>query len=163
MKAFIATLFFCLFITSANAQDDMNRFPGWHKGWIGGAETAHRKGHTARFLSDATKAAVTPVRRMGEVVIHGVRPSGCPARAWCGCWLGRHMGIADRGLWLARNWARIGSATSISTGAIVVWRHHVGRITAVEGGKVKVLSGNDGGRVRERWRSVAGAIAFRRI
>jgi hypothetical protein len=48
-------------------------------------------------------------------------------------------------------------------GAIVVWRHHVGIITGRHGNQWVVKSGNDGRRVRERPRSVAGAIAFRRV
>jgi hypothetical protein len=83
-------------------------------------------------------------------------------RAWCGWWLGQHLGMPLRELWLARNWARVGSsAGGPRIGAIVVWRHHVGIITGRQGNKWVVKSGNDGGRVRERARSVAGAIAFR--
>lgn len=89
------------------------------------------------------------------------RRAGRP-RAWCGWWLGQHLGIARRDLWLARNWATVGSsAGGPRVGAIVVWRHHVGIITGQQGGQWIVKSGNDGGRVRERPRSVAGAIAFR--
>jgi hypothetical protein len=44
-------------------------------------------------------------------------------------------------------------------GAVVVWRHHVGIITGrAANGHWIVKSGNDGGRVRERARSVAGAV-----
>lgn len=90
------------------------------------------------------------------------RPSGCPARAWCGCWLAKHLGLSDRSLWLARRWATIGSnAGGPQVGAIVVWRHHVGKITAVDGHRIRVLSGNDGGAVRDRWRTTAGVIAYR--
>lgn len=90
------------------------------------------------------------------------RPSHCPARKWCGCFLASHLGKNDRSLWLARNWAGVGSsAGGPAVGAIVVWRHHVGVITGGTDGAWVVLSGNDGRRVRERVRSVAGAIAFR--
>jgi len=90
------------------------------------------------------------------------RPYGCPARAWCGCFLSNHLGIHSRGLWLARNWARVGHPTRPVAGAIVVWRHHVGIIKQITArGKAIVLSGNDGRRVRERERSISGAIAFR--
>jgi hypothetical protein len=92
----------------------------------------------------------------------GGRPANCPARAWCGCWLASHMGISDRSLWLASNWARVGhSAGGPQVGAIVVWRHHVGKIKAVDGGRILVLSGNDGRAVRERWRTTAGVVAYR--
>lgn len=94
----------------------------------------------------------------------GGRPAGCPARAWCGCWLGHHLGMPRRDLWVARNWAHVGQpAGGPRVGAIVVWPHHVGRITAVSGNRIRVLSGNDGRAVRDRWRSVRGVIAFRRV
>jgi hypothetical protein len=47
---------------------------------------------------------------------------------------------------------------------VVVWPHHVGVITGkTSEGHWVVHSGNDGGAVRTRARSVAGAIAFRRV
>jgi hypothetical protein len=100
------------------------------------------------------------VARAGTVILGG-RPAGCPARSWCGCWLASHLGMRDRSLWLARNWAHVGSSSGPRPGAIVVWRHHVGKITAVNGHRIRVLSGNDGRRVRERWRTTAGVIAYR--
>jgi hypothetical protein len=85
-------------------------------------------------------------------------------RAWCGWWLGNHLGMNNRSLWLARNWASVGrSAGGPRVGAVVVWRHHVGIITGRTGSKWVVKSGNDGHAVRERPRSIAGAIAFRAV
>lgn len=85
-------------------------------------------------------------------------------RAWCGWWLGQHLGMHARNLWLARNWAGIGrSAGGPRVGAVVVWRHHVGIITGQRGGQWIVKSGNDGNAVRERARSIGGAIAFRML
>lgn len=111
-----------------------------------------------------------PLREPGSVsplsFIAG-RPAGCPGRAWCGCWLAHHLGISDRSLWLARNWARIGRPVSAQPGAIVVFARgrggHVGKVTAVADGKIKVLSGNDGRRVRERWRPARGVLAYRML
>jgi len=60
---------------------------------------------------------------------------------------------------LARNWARWGSPSGPRVGAVVVWPHHFGLITGqTASGEWIVRSGNDGGRVRERPRSVAGAV-----
>jgi hypothetical protein len=60
---------------------------------------------------------------------------------------------------VAWNWRHWGSPSGPQVGAVVVWRHHVGEITGqTAGGQWIVRSGNDGGRVRERPRSVAGAI-----
>lgn len=101
-----------------------------------------------------------PVGMTREVrrAIHG-RP-----RAWCGWWLGQHLGMTARHLWLARNWAAVGArAGGPQVGAIVVWPHHVGIITGHSARGWIVKSGNDGRQVRERPRSVAGAVAFRRI
>jgi hypothetical protein len=60
---------------------------------------------------------------------------------------------------LAGNWKSWGSPTAPRVGAVVVWNHHVGLITGqTADGQWIVKSGNDGGRVRERPRSVKGAV-----
>lgn len=91
-------------------------------------------------------------------VVNWIKP-----RAWCGWWMRRHLGVANSAGNLARWWAGLRRpAHGPHVGAIVVWRHHVGRITGrTADGRWIVKSGNDGHRVRERPRSVAGAIAFR--
>ena len=79
--------------------------------------------------------------------------------AWCGWYMRtRHGGSADYNL--AWNWSRRGSGLSgPQVGAIVVWPHHVGEITGqTSDGKWIVLSGNDSGQVKERARSVSGAV-----
>ena len=84
-------------------------------------------------------------------------------RAWCGWYMRQQVG-SDPGPQynLARSWAHYGSsAGGPSVGAIVVWRHHVGKIVGQENGQWIVQSGNDGHAVRARPRSLAGAIAFR--
>jgi hypothetical protein len=89
---------------------------------------------------------------------HAGRP-----RAWCG-WFMRSQVGSDPGpsYNLARSWAHYGSnAGGPHVGAIVVWRHHVGKIVGHENGQWIVQSGNDGHAVRTRPRSLAGAIAFR--
>ena len=93
---------------------------------------------------------------------HGARP-----RAWCGWWLGRHLGMSSRSLWRALEWRHVGRAAhGPAIGVVVIWsrgkgRGHVGIITGkTERGWV-VKSGNDGNAVRERVRSVSTAIAFR--
>jgi hypothetical protein len=83
-------------------------------------------------------------------------------REWCGWEMRRELGVADRSYNLARNWAHYGvAAGGPQDGAIVVWSHHVGRIVGQCSGGWIVHSGNDGGGVRDRCRSVRGAIAFR--
>ncbi len=59
---------------------------------------------------------------------------------------------------VAWNWRKYGTPSGPQVGAVVIWRHHVGMITGrTEKGRWIVKSGNDGGRVRERPRSVRGA------
>lgn len=91
------------------------------------------------------------------------RISGDPRpRAWCGWWMRQHLGVSDRAGNLARWWARFGTnAHGPAVGALVVWRHHVGIITGRAPSGWIVKSGNDGHAVRERERSLRGAIAFR--
>jgi len=80
-----------------------------------------------------------------------------PAR-WCGWWMRTQKGGGPE-LNLARNWAHWGRPSGPRVGAVVVWAHHVGMITGkTAGGQWIVKSGNDGGQVRERPRSVAGAV-----
>jgi hypothetical protein len=83
----------------------------------------------------------------------GARPS-----RWCGWWMRSQRGGGPE-LNLARNWAQWGRPSGPQVGAVVVWSHHVGIITGrAANGQWIVKSGNDGGRVRERPRSVAGAV-----
>jgi hypothetical protein len=84
---------------------------------------------------------------------------------WCGIYMTQYKHIPKRSLWIARNWAYEGTnAGGPGIGVIVVWRHHVGVITGrAPDGEWIVHSGNDGGRIRTRARSVAGAIAFRHV
>jgi hypothetical protein len=80
-----------------------------------------------------------------------------PAR-WCGWWMRTQKGGGPE-LNLARNWASWGRSSGPRVGAVVVWSHHVGMITGrTKDGQWIVKSGNDGGRVRERPRSVKGAV-----
>jgi hypothetical protein len=77
---------------------------------------------------------------------------------WCGWWMRTRRGGGSE-LNVAWNWSRWGRPSTPQVGAVVVWRHHVGEITGrAANGQWIVRSGNDGGRVRERPRSVAGAV-----
>lgn len=88
-------------------------------------------------------------------------------RAWCGWWLGRHLGMPSRSLWRALAWRHVGRAAhGPAIGVVVIWsrgkgRGHVGIITGKTARGWVVKSGNDGNAVRDRVRSVSNAIAFR--
>ena len=83
---------------------------------------------------------------------------------WCGSYARTNLVSVDPGpeYNLACKWRDWGSPTHAREGAMVVWcsraHRHVGKITGPCDGDVCVVtSGNDGGRVRTRARSVAGA------
>lgn len=96
---------------------------------------------------------------------HYVGSEGRP-RAWCGWYMAYKLGIGGalgRSLWIAANWAYVGTPTTPHVGAIVVWAHHVGQIVGQQNGQWVVESGNDGNAVRSRPLSVRGATAFRDV
>lgn len=98
-----------------------------------------------------------PTDRAGRAV-NWVKP-----RAWCGWQMRVWENVSNPAGNVARWWAGYGrKAHGPAVGTIVVWRHHVGKITGrTAEGQWIVKSGNDGHAVRERPRSVANAIAFR--
>ncbi len=109
---------------------------------------------------DAATAPIAVARRY-----LGGNPIGW-AHVWCGAFMRlvmRTAGYPDLPSGdLAAAWARYGRPSAPQPGAVVVWPHHVGLITAVHGdGLATVISGNDGHRVRERVMSIRGAIGFR--
>lgn len=97
----------------------------------------------------ATKVSAAPMASRGV----GPRPS-----RWCGWWMRTQLGGGSK-FNVAWNWSKWGRPASAQVGAVVVWRHHVGIITGrAANGQWIVKSGNDGGKVRERARSVSGAV-----
>lgn len=137
-------------------------------------QPTRQRGHSRRQVresddSDAEVALTRHSRRHrgdGEgrsyAVDHETPNVGGRPSAWCGWYMRtRHGGGAEYNL--AANWRHRGTPTTPHVGAIVVWDHHVGEITGqAENGQWIVLSGNDSHRVRERARSVSGAV-FRDI
>ena len=104
-------------------------------------------------------------RQSANASVHG-RHYARHGGAWCGAYMRHVFGVSDPRLNLARNWASVGSsAGGPQVGAVVVWPHHVGVIRSGPNGNGEWLveSGNDGGAVRTRYRSLHGAIAFRNV
>jgi hypothetical protein len=56
------------------------------------------------YVVDANGNRATRVSDNGTII--GGRPSGCP-HAYCGCGLRKYLGLADKRLNLASNWARL--------------------------------------------------------
>lgn len=84
--------------------------------------------------------------------------AGPRPRKWCGWWMRTQRGGGPE-FNVAWNWRKYGRPASPQVGAVVVWRHHVGQIVGqAANGRWIVQSGNDGGRVRTRARSIAGAV-----
>ena len=119
-----------------------------------------RPGSDVTFTEDIERPARSGRRRPRQGAAHAARHAGVGPRPrrWCGWWMRTQRGGGPE-YNLAWNWSRYGQATSPQVGAVVVWRHHVGEITGrASNGMWIVRSGNDGGRVRERARSVSGAV-----
>ncbi|MEM8644530.1 MAG: hypothetical protein AAGF09_06580 [Pseudomonadota bacterium] len=115
----------------------------------------------APFASVASNIAKPDkIVKRASVSRHNAGPR--PAR-WCGWYMRTQLGGGPE-YNLARNWAKRGRPLNgPRVGAVVVWPHHVGLITGrTKDGQWIVRSGNDGGRVRERPRSVKGAV-FRKV
>jgi hypothetical protein len=97
-------------------------------------------------------------RRAAEAAPRTAKGVGARPSRWCGWWMRTQKGGGPE-LNLARNWAHWGRPSGPQVGAVVVWPHHVGMITGRSAsGQWIVKSGNDGGTVRARPRSVAGAV-----
>ena len=115
----------------------------------GRQSTAHHASRKSTGYKSARRSSGTAYAARGV----GAKPS-----RWCGWWMRTQKGGGPE-LNLAHNWAHWGRSSGPQIGAVVVWSHHVGMITGRSAsGEWIVKSGNDGGRVRERPRSVAGAV-----
>jgi hypothetical protein len=113
------------------------------------AQRPSRLGRTSEGTSERASSRPTG-DASGNV---GPRPS-----QWCGWWMRTQRGGGPE-YNLAWNWTKYGSPGSPQVGAVVVWSHHVGMITGrAANGQWIVKSGNDSGRVRERARSISGAV-----
>jgi hypothetical protein len=102
----------------------------------------------------------------GGMTLHRARasaPAGAPARG-AGGGSGITSGCPFATYGSPGTGHQVGTpAHGPAPGVIVVWAHHVGIIVGRHASGWIVKSGNDGNRVRERPRSVSGAIAFRRV
>jgi hypothetical protein len=141
-----------IFVVTASATPSLAR-PLYQ----GSAESRSASGYQSRVSRSAHRTSrYHHYARSGSTRSHhatGARPA-----RWCGWWMRTQKGGGPE-LNLASNWRHWGRPSGARVGAVVVWSHHVGMITGrTASGQWIVKSGNDGGAVRERPRSVAGAV-----
>ena len=125
----------------------------WSNRYEQGSVAASRKKYKAN-------SAYRSSRSNRSYASSGRRASGVGGRPgkWCGWWMRTQKG-GGPDYNRAAHWRNYGRSGSPQVGAVVVWPHHVGMITGrASDGRWIVTSGNDGGRVRSRARSVSGAV-----
>lgn len=122
-------------------------------------EAGSSPGYITRGTRSSRRAQQRSGRRYASRSSYsGRRGVGPRPGKWCGWWMRTQLGGGPE-FNLARNWRKYGRSSGPQVGAVVVWPHHVGIITGrASNGQWIVKSGNDSGRVRERARSVAGAV-----
>ncbi len=100
------------------------------------------------------------VARAGQGTVIGGRPGGCP-HAYCGCGLRKYLGLSDKRLNLAWNWARLFPHVSgPRAGVAAVRAHHVMYIEgrAGNGGWLVRDYNSGGGLSRVHVRDVRGYV-----
>jgi hypothetical protein len=117
----------------------------------------------ARTLSARRQRNRRNIARMdangNSVIFIGGRPAGCP-HSYCGCGLRKYLGLSDKRLNLAWNWARLLPRTDTHAGAAAVRHHHVMLLVRHISGSRWIVrdynSGNGLSRIHER--SVRGYV-----
>ena len=164
MKIYMATVaLFASSVFGGTAAQASRTQMDAHSSWIQSAIQAPsderrsvRSGRSAsRSSANSEDRAERNTERSSERGSSGVGPR--PSQ-WCGWWMRTQRGGGPE-YNLAWNWTKYGSPGSAQVGAVVVWAHHVGEIVGqASNGQWIVRSGNDGGQVRTRARSIAGAV-----
>lgn len=108
--------------------------------------------------------------QMPSATVVGGRPSQCPVRAWCGCFLEDYFGLRDRSLWVARNWINVGRpAQRGCINCIAVLRRgarggHVGVVRSYdEHGNPVIYSGNHNNAVGVGTYPASRVLAYRSL
>ena len=168
--AVLAALFAWAGATSADARPSRDAAYEWNpfvqpSSSVAQSRGDHRAERRATRERGASRGRAARLRQARSQETSYSNPSRGPYNAgprpgrWCGWWMrtqrggGAHLNVA----WNWRKWGRPASGPQV--GAVVVWRGHVGEIVGrASNGQWLVRSGNDGGKVRTRARSVAGAV-----
>lgn len=128
-------------------------------GWHYAGESRPRRSRRSRAVRSASYASGETSDRgyaSRSASYGGGHSAGPRPSQWCGWWMRTQLGGGAH-YNLARSWRSYGSPTAPQVGAVVVVGNHVGIITGRSAGGWVVKAGNDGGRVRERVWSLAGA------
>lgn len=148
-------------ITAARADDDPMAFAR--------AGMASRARHGDGGTTFAPPMQLTGARMLDEAQrFAGLRHSPTGFRGpWCAdfvAFVGRRVGAdVPRDYRIARSWARAGTRSAPSVGALAVFRHHVTIIAQIVPGGFVGLGGNQHHRVQESFYSWRGVIAIRRV
>ena len=140
MRVFFVTLFFCVFVSGANASYLLSPTGDpTHK--------MHRVyGHTVRAFRPARRmvAHISHVASATQVVSH---PEGCPRSQFCGCGVSvRVFGSPVRDLWLVQNWYRFPRAQPAPGNVAILGLRHVAYILETFGdGTATLYDPNSGG------------------
>lgn len=155
----IAAAFACaLCLTTSNAHACLPDHTGMWASPVCEKPVTKRKTRTTHKAQRAARYEANTISRMVPYQISTRYNAGPKPRKWCGWQMRRWYGGGPE-YNRAWAWSKRGVASYPHVGAVVVWRNHVGVITGrASNGQWIVLSGNDGGRIRERARSVAGAV-----
>jgi len=151
----MAMLVAVFFVSFAPAQADAT--PSRH--------ISHHHKHFSRVSNNYRSAVMdaagnTTFAMADEGAIIGSRPAGCP-HAYCGCGLRTYLGLSDKRLNLASNWARLlPREAGPRAGVAAVRNHHVMYIEGVAGnGQWLVRDYNSGGGLsRVHVRDVRGYV-----
>jgi hypothetical protein len=169
MDRFLCIIFFVLF-AGAMASAPAHACNSFDRGGMLSAPMcdSYKSKRTKVVKHEAKKK--TPVRQtrsrspnrsllVPQQITHGYgHKVGPRPKRWCGWWMRTQFGGGPE-YNVAWNWRKRGVAAAPHVGAVVVWRHHVGMIVGMnDRGQWLVKSGNDGGAVRTRARSIKGAV-----
>lgn len=168
LLAAMAVLVFNFSMSPAEATRSRQSYGAQQEWWNQTSSTAQTTSWGTRDTAPSRRGAGTKRQRFQEAASRyerdtsmggGGYSAGPRPGKWCG-WYMRTLRGGGPELNVAWNWSRWGRAASgPQVGAVVVWRHHVGEIVGqASNGQWIVRSGNDGGAVRVRARSVSGAV-----
>ncbi len=121
----------------------------------------HHRHHIHKYTAPPARAYRT--RQVydanANVAVIGGRPAGCPYQ-FCGCGLRKYLGITDKRLDLAWNWAKFFPRATPRPGVAAVHHHHVMLLVSHVSGSNWIVRDYNGGRhlsyIHER--NVAGYV-----